>query len=468
MIHKRSWLALILLIALALGGCQSAQRFLHKRLTDTPAPTAVSLPRSTPFPSAQPNISSETQTSILETAASTPVASPTRVVPPAVSLPSSTPLPSAQPNISSETPTSILETATSTPVVPPTRVVPPAEPVNLLPDFGISVFAQGLRDPRMMTLGPDGHLYVAERGAGRIVRLPDRNGDGVADGVEVVVEGLGAPSSIVFYQDGSLYIGETTQILRLSEPDDQGILQKRQVVVDGLPSGGHSTRTVLFSPDWSSLFVSVGSSCNVCIEEDERRAAIVRYNPDGSGEQIYARGLRNAVGIAFRPGTDELWATNNGRDWLGDDLPPETVNLVRQGDDFGWPRCHAGRIVDPDFGEPAACQGVVAPAVEMQAHSAPLGLTFYVGQQFPEEYRGDLFVAFHGSWNRSVPTGYKVVRIPMENGEPGPAYDFATGWLREDGSRWGRPVDVLTGPGGSLFVSDDEGGVIYRIFYVGG
>jgi glucose/arabinose dehydrogenase len=140
---------------------------------------------------------------------------------------------------------------------------------------------------------------------------------------------------------------------------------------------------------------------------------------------------------------------------------------VREGDDAGWPRCHAGRIVDPEFGEPEGCQGVVPPAVEMQAHSAPLGLTFYDGTQFPAEYVGDLYVAFHGSWNRSVPTGYKVVRIDMEGAQPGPAYDFGTGWLREDGSRWGRPVDVIVGPDGSLYVSDDEGGVIYRIFYGG-
>jgi glucose/arabinose dehydrogenase len=190
----------------------------------------------------------------------------------------------------------------------------------------------------------------------------------------------------------------------------------------------------------------------------------MRYNPDGSGGEVYARGLRNAVGITFRPGTDELWATNNGRDWLGDDQPPETVYKVNQGDDAGWPRCHAGRIVDPDLGEAGDCEGVIEPAVEMQAHSAPLGLTFYSGEQFPEEYHGDLFVAFHGSWNRSVPTGYKVVRITVRDGELATVQDFAVGWLREDGSNWGRPVDVLTGSDGSLFVSDDGGGVIYRIF----
>jgi glucose/arabinose dehydrogenase len=205
----------------------------------------------------------------------------------------------------------------------------------------------------------------------------------------------------------------------------------------------------------------------VCVEDDPRRAAIVRYRPDRSEETVFATGLRNAVGITFRPGTEELWATNNGRDWLGDDQPPETVHLVREGDDAGWPRCHAGRIADPEFGKQEGCAGVAPPAVEMQAHSAPLGLAFYSGDQFPTEYQGDLYVAFHGSWNRSEPTGYKVVRIRMDGGRPGEIYDFAAGWLREDGSRWGRPVDAITGPDGSLYVSDDEGGTIYRIFYDG-
>jgi glucose/arabinose dehydrogenase len=342
---------------------------------------------------------------------------------------------------------------------------PPPEPIALPPGFGIVVFAEELSGPRMMALGPDGALYVAERGADRIVRLPDADGDGLADGVETVAGDLTRPSSIAFHQDGSLYVGETTRILRLSDPDGDGVYQEREVIIDGLPSGGHSTRTVLLSPDGAHLYVSVGSSCNVCAEEDERRAAIVRYNPDGSDEEIYATGLRNAVGITFRPGTDELWATNNGRDWLGDDQPPETVNVVDQGEDFGWPRCHAGRIVDPEFGGPDACQGVADPAVEMQAHAAPLGLGFYTGDAFPAPYQGDLFVAFHGSWNRTTPTGYKVVRIPMDDGTPGAVEDFATGWLRDDGSNWGRPVDVLAGSHGGLFVSDDGGGRIYRIFH---
>jgi glucose/arabinose dehydrogenase len=347
----------------------------------------------------------------------------------------------------------------------PVQGLEAGQQISLPPGFGIAVFAQGLNDPRMMTVGPDGTLYVAERGANRIIRLPDRDGDGMADGIEVVADDLRAPSSLAFYQDGSLYVGETTRVLRLSEAGEQGVFQKSEVIVEGLPEGGHNTRTVLFSPDGSTLFVSVGSSCNVCTEEDPRRAAIVRYNPDGSQESIYASGLRNAVGITFRTGSDELWATNNGRDMLGDDLPPDTIQVVGEGDDFGWPRCHSGRIADPQYGAANACAGVKPPDVELQAHSAPLGLAFYMGTQFPQAYRGDLFVAYHGSWNRSQPTGYKVVRIPIENAQAGAVEDFATGWLGADGSAWGRPVDVVTGLDGSLYVSDDAGGKVYRIYY---
>src|SRR3990170_1664395 len=326
-------------------------------------------------------------------------------------------------------PTDIPLIKTAEPVAAP-NLVSPEHPIALPPGFAISVFAQRLDNPRMMALSPVGQLYVAERSTGRVVRLPDLDGDGLADQIQVVAE--------------------TPRILRFSDPDQQGVFHRKEIVIDGLPAGHHSTRTVLFSPDYSQLFVSIGSSCNVCIEQDERRATIMRYNPDGSAGQVYARGLRNAVGIAFRPGTQELWATNNGRDLLGADLPPETIYSVQEGGDYGWPRCHAAHIIDPEFGEAGACDGVLAPLVEMQAHSAPLGLEFYTGNQFPADYQGDLFVAFHGSWNRSVPVGYKVVRIPMENGKPGPVQDFAVGWLSEGGSSWGRPVDVITGSDGSL------------------
>jgi glucose/arabinose dehydrogenase len=390
----------------------------------------------------------------------------TTLAPTAQPLPTDPPSPEAATVEPTATATVEDATATAAPTTRPTRVVAPQDDVNLPTGFGISLYQEGLRGPRMLDVGPDGELYVAERGAARIVRLPDGDGDGVADEVVVVAEGgMEAPSSLDFYEDGSLYVGDTTQILRFFNPDSEGVYQEREVIIDGLPSGGHSTRTVLFSPDFETLYVSIGSSCNVCIEEDERRATVMAYDPDGSNGRIYASGLRNAVGITFRPGTEELWATVNGRDWMGDNQPPETIYVVEEGDDAGWPYCHAGRILDPDFGEEGDCTGVIEPLVEMQAHSAPLGLHFYTGEQFPETYRGDLFVAFHGSWNRDVPTGYKVVRIPLEEGEPGAVQDFAVGWLREDGSKWGRPVDLVTGSEGSLFVSDDSEGKIYRIFY---
>jgi glucose/arabinose dehydrogenase len=342
----------------------------------------------------------------------------------------------------------------------------PRKSISLPPGFEISLFAEGLDDPRMMTLGPDDHLYVAERGAGRILRLPDDDLDGKPDRIEVVAEGLNAPSSLAFFQDGSLYVGETNRVLRLPLVSGVEVFGEPEVIVPDLPVGGHNTRTVHFSPDFETLYVSVGSSCNVCEEADPRRATIMRYDPDGGNGRLLARGLRNAVGITIQPGTHDLWATNNGRDFLGDDLPPETVYLVEEGKDYGWPYCHSGRIIDPDHGSDGSCKGVESPLVEMQAHAAPLGLEFYSGDQFPGEYQGDLFVALHGSWNRSSPVGYKVVRIPFDGDTRGAVEDFASGWL-ERGSSWGRPVDVLTGPEGSLYVSDDAGGRIYRISYHG-
>jgi glucose/arabinose dehydrogenase len=281
-----------------------------------------------------------------------------------------------------------------------------------------------------------------------------------------IAQGFKEPHSVTFH-DGKLYIGDTDKVVRL-ERTANGTWGNQQTIVPNLPTGGnHTTRTVLFGRD-DKLYVSIGSSCNVCQEADERRATVMQFDADGSNGRIFARGLRNAVGLTLRPGTNEIWASNNGRDLLGDDLPPETINILKDGADYGWLRCHSGRIADPEFGSPRACDGVAKPVVEMQAHSAPLGLTFYTGAQFPPEYRGNLFVAFHGSWNRSAPTGYKVVRIPVDaNGKAGAVQDFATGWLASDGKVWGRPVDVATAPDGSLLVTDDQGGRVYRISYVG-
>lgn len=352
-------------------------------------------------------------------------------------------------------------------------IAPPAsaDDVNLSdievpPGFKVEIFASGLSGPRMMKTRKSSEVCVAERAASRIVCYTDPNFDGKPNRKWVAADGLDTISSLEFAPNGDMYVGLTPRILLLSNPDKEGKYQARRTLIDGLPVGGHVTRTVLLTPDSRTLLVSIGSSCNVCTERDPRRAAVVRYDPDGKNERLFAKGLRNAVGITFRPGTSELWATNNGRDMLGDDLPPENIFQVSEGKDYGWPRCHSGSIVDPEFGKLLGCAGVEKPKVEMQAHSAPLGLIFYKGTQFPKDYDGSLFVAFHGSWNRSSPTGYKVIRIPFVKGDPGKPVDFAKGWLK-NGKVSGRPVDVTVAQDGSLFISDDFGGKIYRVTYSG-
>ncbi len=332
--------------------------------------------------------------------------------------------------------------------------------IHLPEGFRIEVFASGLGSPRFMAFSPDGILFATIIGQGKTVALPDKDKDGKADKVITFIKKLNRPHSIAFYKD-YLYIGETDQIVRFKYNGFDSTPGKKEVVVPNLPAGGHFTRTVGFGPD-GKMYVSVGSSCNVCEEKDERRAAILQFNLDGSEGKIFAKGLRNSVGITWNPETKELWATDNGRDWLGDDLPPEEINIVKEGSHYGWPYCYGERVPDSDYGNPDFCKNTTPPVFKMQAHSAPLGLTFYTGKLFPPEYRGDLFVAFHGSWNRSVPTGYKVVRIKIKDGKPQKIEDFATGWLQ--GQRaWGRPVDVIVGADGSLYVSDDRGRIIYRI-----
>jgi glucose/arabinose dehydrogenase len=330
-----------------------------------------------------------------------------------------------------------------------------------VPDgFKVAVFAQNLPGVRNLVLGPGNAIYASQTGSGLVVKLTDRNNDGVADTVTTIASGLHGPFGLAFRGD-TLYVAEERDVVRLSSSGGAPV-----TVVSGIPGGtGHSTRTLLFGPD-GKMYVSVGSSCNLCDERDSMRAAVVQFNPDGSGGRIFAKGLRNTVGMAFNPTTGELWGNNNDRDNLGDDVPPEHVNIIKDGRNYGWPQCYLPGKPNPEYGS-ADCSQVEPPAITVQAHSAPLGLAFYTGTQFPRDYRGDAFMTLHGSWNRSVPTGAKVVRVQVDSSgrRATGVDDFIVGWQRPDGTRWGRPVGLLVLPDGSLLVSDDTGGKIWRVAY---
>jgi glucose/arabinose dehydrogenase len=344
------------------------------------------------------------------------------------------------------------------------------------PGFHISVFANDIDGARMMIFTPGGVLLASESGEGKVVALPDPKHTGKATRAVTVLDGLNEPHGLAFYQ-GKLYVAENDKVRSYDWDEANLKASNPKKLADLATGGGHSTRTVLFHN--GKMYIAAGSSCNVCIEKDPRRAAVTEYNPDGSGQKVFAKGLRNAVGLAVNPKTDTIWVTVNGRDWLGDDLPPETIyDLGKDGGDAGWPFCYDDRTFDSVFAKSEGtkvgedrCKDVLEPKVQMQAHSAPLGLAFYEGSEFPAEYQNNIFVAFHGSWNRNVPTGYKVVRVKLDGkGQPvGGAQDFITGWLapgETQKGRWmGRPVGIVVGSDGSMYLSDDSGGVIYRITY---
>ncbi|HEY0581578.1 MAG TPA: PQQ-dependent sugar dehydrogenase, partial [Chloroflexota bacterium] len=341
---------------------------------------------------------------------------------------------------------------------------PTSKAVNLPAGFSIAQFASGLRSPRFMTFDDAGNLLVADAGAGNVYRYAASGGAVAASDQPPapLLSGLEAPSNVVLH-NGYLYVGETRTISRYAY-DPNAAPGSREAIVSDLPRGGHNTRTVVFDID-GSMLVAVGSSCNICDESDARRAAILRFAADGSGQQRLAYGLRNPVGLAIQPGSGLLWATVNERDNQGNELPPDLVTVVREGQNFGWPGCQPPNATPQDAGRD--CSGITPPTVGIQAHSAPLGLSFYTGQQFPGDYANDLFVVQHGSWNRQPPAEPKLLRLHLVDGQPISAQDFATGWQNTDGSRWGRPAGVTVAPDGSLIVSDDQAGSLYRIAFGG-
>ena len=331
--------------------------------------------------------------------------------------------------------------------------------------FTVWTFASGLRGVRFLAVGPGPAIYATIPRSGRVVRLPDADHDGVADRIEVVAEGLNEPHGLAFH-NGVLWVANTDGVVRIPIGAN-GLAAGPAVYVNHVPGGdGHSTRTVVFGTD-GAMYVSVGSSCNLCIEQSAERAAILSFNEDGGGKRIFASGLRNAVGLAIHPVTGALWASQNERDNLAPDhenLPPEEINIVVDHGDYGWPYCYGARIPNPEYHDAARCARTIPPALEIQAHSAPLGMTFLTrATAFPADYRGDLLLALHGSWNRDVPTGAKVIRVHVRNGKPVRAEDFITGWQLPDGKRWGRPADVVVAADGSVLVSDDASGAIYRV-----
>jgi len=341
--------------------------------------------------------------------------------------------------------------------------------IELPPGFSIDYYAENVENARSMTLSPNGTLFVGTRNAGNVYALPDRDQDNRADELIVIAEGLNMPNGVAF-RNGSLYVAEVSRVIRYDDIENRLEAPPEPVVVnDSFPSDkSHGWKYIKFGPD-GKLYVPVGAPCDACDkeEEDERYATIMRMDANGTGLEIFARGIRNSVGFAWHPETEELWFTDNGRDWLGDDLPPDELNRAPEpGLHFGFPFCHGGDIPDPELGELRACEEFTPPEVKLGPHVAALGMTFYTGTMFPEEYRNQTFIAEHGSWNRKIPIGYRVTLVRLENGTPVSYEAFAEGWL-QGFSSWGRPVDVLVMPDGALLVSDDKNDAIYRISYMG-
>ena len=339
----------------------------------------------------------------------------------------------------------------------------PLDKIKLPPGFSISVYASGVRNAREMALGSNGTLFVGSREAGNVYAVVDRNKDNRADDVIKIASGLKMPSGVAF-RDGALYVAEISRVIRFDGIESNLQNPPKPVVVNAnFPTETHhGWKFIAFGPD-GLLYVPVGAPCNIC-RPDERHGLIDRMKADGSALEVFATGIRNSVGFDWHPVTKELWFTDNGRDEMGDNIPPDELNYApRKGMNFGYPGCHAGTIPDPEFGK-QPCSNFTPPAINLGPHVAAIGMRFYSGTMFPPEYRNQIFIAEHGSWNRSAPIGYRISLVRLEGNKAVKYEPFAEGWL-QGSSAWGRPADVLVMPDGALLVSDDKADTIYRITY---
>ena len=338
--------------------------------------------------------------------------------------------------------------------------------IKLPPGFKISVYAE-VPNARSLTLSPSGILYVGNRSGDKVYAVLDENKDGKADKIYTIASGLHTPNGVAF-KDGSLYIATISSILRLDSIESKLANPPKPIVVyDKFPTEEHhGWKFIAFGPD-GKLYVPVGAPCNVCEKENPIYASITRMNSDGTGLEIYARGIRNSVGFSWHPSNGKLWFTENGRDNMGNDVPDDELNTApKAAMHFGFPYCHQGDVLDPEFGKGKNCSDYTPPVQKLGPHVAALGMRFYTASAFPAEYKNQIFIAEHGSWNRSEPIGYRVTLVKLDSTGRSVSYtNFAEGWLQPGGKVLGRPVDVQVMPDGALLVSDDYAGVVYRITY---
>ena len=343
----------------------------------------------------------------------------------------------------------------------------PLEKITLPPGFSIAIYADDVPDARSMTLSPHGTLFVGTRSDGNVYAVIDADRDHRAERIVTIARGMDMPNGVAF-RGGALYVAENSRVIRYDDIEKRLDEPPAPVVVnDTFPTEGHhGWKFIRFGPD-RRLYVPVGAPCNICDRADPRYASIMRMSRDGKGLELFASGVRNSVGFDWHPKTKDLWFTDNGRDDLGDNRPPDELNHApRKGMHFGYPYCHGADIPEPkaDVRGKRSCGEFTPPAQELGPHVAALGMRFYTGSMFPGKYRNQIFIAEHGSWDRSDPIGYRIRVVTLDGNRPTAYEPFADGWLQEEGA-WGRPVDLLVLPDGSLLASDDEAGVIYRITY---